>query len=83
MILYLILSGFDLVVSFVVNLIPIFKTPDWITNNLSKILSTVYSFNEYLPISECFTVVLFLLSFTLSYKILKIILNKVGVNMNS
>lgn len=83
MIIYLISIGFNLILTGIVSLVPVFETPAWIVTNLDSIFETIFGFNNYLPITETFTVVIFLLGFTLQYKIWKIILNKVGVNMNS
>lgn len=83
MVLYLILTGFDKVSNFVISLIPTFETPAWIVQNLPNILETIFGYNNYLPIIETLGVVIFLLTFTLNYKVLKIILEKVGVNMNA
>lgn len=83
MIIYLLISGFDLVLNFVISLFPVFETPAWIVSNLSEIFTTIFGFNNYLPIFETVTVVIFLIGFTLNYKILKIILEKAGVNLNA
>lgn len=83
MVIYLLLSAFDLVLNFVIGLVPTFETPTWIASNLNNIFETIYGFNQYLPIAEAFVVVIFLLGFTLQYKILKIVLEKAGVNMNA
>ena len=83
MVIYLLLLAFDLVLNFVIGLVPTFETPSWIASNLDNIFGTIYGFNQYLPITEVFVVVVFLIGFILQYKILKIVLEKAGVNMNA
>lgn len=83
MILYLILVALDGILTFVVSLIPIFSTPSWIVTNLPEIFKTIIGFNNYLPVLETFTVVIFLLAFTLQYKVWKVVLSKAGVDMNA
>lgn len=83
MIIYLLSIGFELILTALVSLFPVFETPTWIVTNLDTIFSTIFGFNHYLPIFETFSVVIFLLGFTLQYKVWKIILNKAGINMNA
>lgn len=83
MIVYLLLVGFDTLLSLLVNIIPIFDMPSWFTNELPQALSKIISWNNYLPISETIAVILFLLTFTLTYKIIKIILNVAHIDLNS
>lgn len=83
MVLYLILTSLDLVVSFVINLIPVFETPDFIANNFTAIMQKIWGFNLYLPIAEVFIVILFLIGFTFQYKVLKVVLNKAGIDLNA
>ena len=83
MILYLILKGFDVVLYGLVSLMPTFETPAWITYQLPDVLTRIASFNWYLPITESVTVILFLFSFTLAWKIVKIVLNFVNIDLNS
>lgn len=83
MIVYLLLVGFDTLLSLLVNIIPSFDMPSWFTNELPQALSKIISWNNYLPISETIAVILFLLTFTLTYKIIKIILNVAHIDLNS
>lgn len=83
MVVYLLLLLFDTLVSFVFTLIPVVETPVWLVTNLPKILTTIYSFNLYLPVAEAVVAVSFCVLFTLQYKVVKVVLNKVGINLNS
>lgn len=83
MIIYLLLSGFDLIVNFVIALIPTFQTPIWFAENIGSIIEQIVGFNYYLPVVETVGVVLFLVGFTFNYKVLKIVLEKAGVNLNA
>ncbi len=83
MIIYLLLTGFDSVLSLLVSIIPSFDVPSWFTNELPEALSKIASWNNYLPISETIAVIVFLLTFTLTYKIIKIILNLAHIDLNS
>lgn len=82
MVLYLLLTGFDGVLSFVVSLIPSFSLPDSITNNLADVFVRIGGFNYYLPIFETLGVLGFILSFALAYKIIKVVLGVVHIDMN-
>ena len=83
MVVYLLLNLFDTLISFVFSLIPVIETPAWLVTNLPQILTTIFSFNLYLPVAEAVVVVCFLVLFTLQYKVIKIVLNKLGINMNA
>ena len=83
MIIYLLIKGFDVVLYGLVALIPTFETPAWFVTQLPDVLYRVASFNWYLPVYETVAVVLGLIGFTLSYKILKIVLNFVRIDLNS
>ena len=69
MIIYLLLQGFDSILYFIVSLFPTFETPVWMATQLPEILRRIMSFNYYLPLYETITVVTFLLSTTLIYKV--------------
>ena len=83
MIIYLLLKGFDVVLYGLVALIPTFETPVWVATQLPDVLTRVASFNWYLPVYESIAVILGLIAFTLAYKLLKIVLNFVNVDLNS
>lgn len=83
MILYSIMKLFDSLAFFLINLVPAFVTPTWITTQLPDILTRIASFNYYLPIAETVGVVVFLITFTLSYKLIKVVLNFVHIDLNS
>lgn len=82
MIIYLLFTGFLLLLSLLVAIIPSFDVPSWFTNELPQAISKVISWNDYLPVSETISVVLFLITFTLTYKIIKIVLNVFHVDLN-
>lgn len=83
MIVYLLLNLFDSLVFFVFSLIPVFETPAWLVTNLPEILTTIFSFNLYLPIAECAIAVGFCVIFTLNYKIIKVLLKFVNIDLNA
>lgn len=82
MILFYILKAFNALVFGLISIIPTFETPVWLATQLPDILFRVASFNLYLPIYETVTAVLFLIGFTLSYKLIKVILNAVHIDLN-
>lgn len=63
--------------------IPTFETPVWIVENLPTIISKIVSFNYYLPVSEALIVVISMISITFSWKIIKVVLGLVGINLNA
>ena len=81
MILYLILRLFNTLVTFGFSLFPVLETPAWLTATLPSILNMIFGLDYYLPVSEAFGVVVFLIGFTINYKIAKIILNKTGLDI--
>ena len=44
MILYLLLTAFDVVLNFIISLFPVFSTPVWIVTNLPEIFKTIMKF---------------------------------------
>lgn len=83
MIVYLLCKGFLSLTFALVSIIPIFETPIWFSTQLPDVLYRIASFNWYLPVYETVSVVIFLISFTLAYKVLKVILNFVHIDLNS
>lgn len=83
MIIYLLIKAFDSVLFALISLIPVLETPSWLVTSLPDVLTRIASFNYYLPITESVTVILFLIGFTLTYKLAKIILNVFHVDLNS
>ncbi len=81
MIIYWILQFFDTIITFVFSIVPVIETPAWLVSNLPKIFTTAFGFNQYLPLTEAFAVAVFLISFTMQYKIFKILLNKFGIDL--
>lgn len=82
MIIYLLLLGFVSILSFLINLIPSFSTPAWFTTQLPDVLMRIASFNYYLPVFETVGVVIFLITFTLSWKMIKVVLNIAHIDLN-
>lgn len=83
MIVYLLIKGFDAIVFAVISIIPTFETPAWFATQLPDVLFRIASFNWYLPVYETVGVVIGLITFTLGYKIVKIALNFVRIDLNS
>lgn len=83
MVVYLLLKGLDFLAFGALSLIPTFETPSWFVTQLPDVLTRVASFNYYLPVFESVGIVIGLISFTLAYKILKITLNFVNIDLNS
>lgn len=82
MIIYLLIKGFTAILYAVISIIPTFETPAWVTSQLPDILSRIASFNWYLPIYETVGIVLGLITFTLSYKLIKVALGVVQIDLN-
>ena len=83
MVLYYIIKGFDSIIFALISAIPTFETPVWFTTQLPDALYRIASFNWYLPVYETVSVVIFLIGFTLSWKVLKVVLNFVNIDLNS
>ena len=60
-----------------------YETPAWFYTQLPDVLTRVASFNWYLPVYESIAIVMGLIGFTLAYKILKITLNFINIDLNS
>lgn len=82
MIVYLLLKGILSLLFALISIIPSFDTPAWVSSSLPGVLTTIASFNHYLPVSETVGVVLFIISFTLIYKLIKVGLNVVNIDLN-
>ena len=82
MILYLVLKLFDSLLYCLISTIPVFETPAWLVTQLPDVMTRIAAFNWFLPISETVLVVLFLITFTLSYKLMKIVLGVVHIDLN-
>lgn len=83
MIVYSLLKGFNFLANLLVSIIPVFETPAWIATQLPDVLTRVASFNHYLPVYESIAVIIGLILFTLSYKVVKVGLNFLHINLNS
>lgn len=82
MILTAILSLIWALLKFLVNLLPVIGMPVFLQGSLVPALNMAVAFNNYLPVSELFSVVVFLLGFKLTWKILAIVLNIAHININ-
>lgn len=83
MIVYLLLKGFDAILYSVISIIPTFETPAWFVTQLPDVLFRIASFNWYLPVYETVAIVLGLIGFTLTFKLVKIVLNLVNIDLNA
>ena len=82
MIIYLLIKGFDSIAFLLISLIPTFETPAWVATQLPDVLFRIASFNWYLPVYETVGVVTTLIGITFTYKIVKIGLNAVHIDLN-
>ena len=83
MVIYLLLQGLNFLADLLIGFIPVFETPAWFATQLPQVLTRVASFNLYLPVYESVGIVIGLIVFTLTYKVLKIGLNTIHINLNS
>lgn len=83
MIVYLIVKGFNAILFALISIIPVFETPVWVATQLPDVLFRVASFNWYLPVYETVGIVLGLIAFTLTFKIVKVALNIVHIDLNA
>lgn len=81
MVIYLLLELFITLITFVLSLVPVIETPAWLVTNLPQIFTMIFAFNQYLPVYEAFTVAVWLIAGTMSYKFFKVILNLTGVDL--
>lgn len=82
MVVYLLAEGFNVILNLVINLIPVFGVPEFMMVGVAKAIEVLVSFNYYLPISDVFLVVGFCIGFATQFKIIKIILNKAGIDIS-
>ena len=82
MIVYLIAKGGDAILFVLISIIPVFETPVWFATQLPDVLFRIASFNWYLPVYETVGNVIVLIGFTLVFKIVKIVLNVVRIDLN-
>lgn len=83
MIFHYILSFFDNIKLGFANWIPSFGMPGFWSENVPIIIDKIMSFNDYLPIVECFQTIIFLLATTLTWKLAKIVLGIVNINLGA
>lgn len=83
MILYLLLKGFDAILFGIVSLIPVMETPAWVATQLPDVLFRIASFNWYLPVYETVGIVVGLITFTFTYKLVKVGLGFINIDLNS
>lgn len=83
MLLYYFLNFIDNLKLAFANWIPLFGTPGFWTTYVPQIIDKIMSFNDYLPIIETFITVVFCLTCTLVWKIAKIVLGIVQVNLGA
>ena len=83
MIIYGLVNMFYWILIFIINLIPVFSFPVSFVSALTVALETIVKFNYYLPISDVFICLGFILIFYLQFKIIKIILKFLGIDLNA
>ena len=83
MLLYSLLKASNAVIFALLSALPTFETPAWVATQLPGGLYRIASFNWYLPVYETVSVVMILLSFTLTWKVGKILLNFFHIDLNS
>ena len=65
------------------NSIPFFGLPGFWSSYIPELIQKIMDYNDYLPIMEAIVTVIFCLTFTLSWKIVKIVLGVVQVNLGA
>lgn len=83
MIFHYFLSFTDSVKMAFVNWVPSFGMPGFWSENVPPIIDKIMSFNDYVPIVECIQTVVFCLSATLVWKIAKVVLGIVNINLGA
>lgn len=83
MILYYILLFFDTLQMGFVDIIPAVSSPEFLVVYMPQIIEKIVAFNDYLPITEAFQTVIACLLGTLAWKILKVVLGVVNINLGS
>lgn len=83
MLIYLLIKGVSSIAFALASAIPTFETPVWFSTQLPDVLFRIASFNWYLPVYETVSVVIGLIGFTLTWKVAKILLNFVNIDLNS
>ena len=83
MVIYLFIKGVSSLAFAFISAIPTFETPVWFSTQLPDVLFRIASFNWYLPVYETVSVVIALIGFTLTWKVAKILLNFVNIDLNS
>lgn len=75
MIIYGIVCLVQDIINFLLNLLPQFESPDWLSDNLNWILRAAYGFDYFLPVSEAVTVVIFCIGVTFAWKIFRVLVS--------
>lgn len=83
MIFYLLIKGLNSILFAIISIIPVFETPVWFSTQLPDVLFRIASFNWYLPVYETVAIVIGLIVFTLSYKMVKVLLGFFNINLNA
>lgn len=81
MILYMLLNLFDTLCNFVISLFPVFETPAWLVTHLPQIFSTVFGFNQYLPIYEAVVAVVLCITLTIAIRVISAVVSKLGIKL--
>jgi len=83
MVIYLLLKGFDALTFAFISIIPTFETPVWFATQLPDVLFRIASFNWYLPVYETVNIVLSLIGITLAWKVVKVVVSFVNIDLSA
>lgn len=79
----MVLSFVDIIKKAFIDWIPFIENPTFLTNDLPAIMDKIMLFNDYLPIVECIEIITYLLLTTLGWKIIKIVVGIVNINLGA
>lgn len=83
MISHYILNFMDSIKLSFINWVPSFGLPGFWSENVPQIIDKIMSFNDYLPIIECIQTIIFCIATTLAWKLAKIVLGIVNINLGA
>lgn len=83
MVFYTILKIINVIKMAFIDWIPAVENPTFFTEQLPIIMDRIMLFNDYIPIVECIEVVTYLLLTTLGWKIIKVVVGIVNINLGA
>ncbi len=83
MIFHFVLSFIDIIKMAFIDWIPVVDNPTFFAEELPAIMDKIMLFNDYLPIVECTEVISYLLLTTLGWKLIKIVVGIVNINLGA